>query len=266
MSADDLFVADTGEADLPAVVCLHSLFLDHTMFDEFTAAAAGRFRMIRPEFRGQGRNGDASRTVTMDDCADDVLAMLDRLGLDRVHVVAQSMGGDVAVRVAARRPETVDRLVFLGSSVRAEPAAQLEAFRPIAEEVARHGFVGEIHEMVVQIMLGESCRNDPERAGVTAKMRADIAALRPGLHHAVRGVVERESGIDLLAKVSATTLVVSGGEDIARPPEWSQEVVDGIDGAELWSLPHVGHSVITEQPDLTIGRLMEFLSEGQKSS
>ena len=39
MSAD-LFVADTGEADLPAVVCLHSLFLDHTMFDAFTAAAA----------------------------------------------------------------------------------------------------------------------------------------------------------------------------------------------------------------------------------
>lgn len=265
MSAE-LFVADTGEADLPAVVCLHSLFLDHTMFDAFTAAAAGRFRVIRPEFRGQGRNGDASAIVTMDDCADDVLDLLDRLKLDRVHVVAQSMGGDVAVRVAARRPEAIDRLAFLGSSVRAEPAEQLAAFAPIAEEVERNGFQGDILEMVFQIMLGESCRNDPERADVAAKMHAEIAALRPGLHFAVRGVVERESAVDLLPKVAATTLVVSGGEDVARPPEWSQEVVDGIAGAELWSLPTVGHSVITEQPELVIGRLLDFLSAGQSGS
>jgi 3-oxoadipate enol-lactonase len=264
--SSELFVADTGEADLPAVVCLHSLFLDHTMFDAFTAAAAGRFRVIRPEFRGQGRNGDAAQTVTMDQCADDVIALLEELDLPRVHVVAQSMGGDVAVRVAARRPELVDRLVFLGSSVRAEPPEQLEAFRPIADEVAQHGFVGDVHEMVVQIMLGESCRNDPQRADVTARMRADIAALRPGLHHAVRGVVERESAVDLLPSVRATTLVVSGGEDVARPPAWSQEVADGISGAELWSLPEVGHSVITEQPDLVIARLLDFLSEGEKVS
>lgn len=262
----ELFVADTGEVDLPAVICLHSLFLDHTMFDAFTAAAEGRFRMIRPDFRGQGSNADADAIVTMDDCADDVLALADRLGLDQVHVVAQSMGGDVAVRVAARRPDLVDRLVFLGSSVRAEPVAQLEAFRPIAEEVSRHGFVGETLQMVVQIMLGESCRQDPARADVTAAMRSRIAALRPGLHHAVRGVVQREDARHLLGDVTATTLVVSGGEDIARPPEWSQEVVAGIAGAELWSLPDVGHSVISERPELVITRLLDFLSDRQISS
>lgn len=256
----DLFVADTGEDGLPVVVCLHSLFLDHTMFDAFTEAARGRFRVVRPEFRGQGRNGDADAVVTMDDCADDVVDLLDRLGAGPVHLVAQSMGGDVAARVAARRPDLVDRLVLLGSSVRAEPPEQLEAFRPIAEEVSRNGFVGEIHEMVVQIMLGESCRHDPARAEVTAKMRADIAALRPGLHHAVRGVVERESAVDLLPSITATTWVISGGEDVARPPAWSQEVVDGIPGAQLWSLPDVGHSVITERPDLVVPRLLEFLS------
>ena len=264
--SDALFVADTGEAGLPVVVCLHSLFLDHTMFDAFTAAAAGRFRVVRPDFRGQGRNGDASATVTMDACADDVVALVEGLGVGPVHVVAQSMGGDVAVRVAARRPDLVDRLVLLGSSVRAEPPDQLEAFRPIADEVAQHGFVGDVHEMVVQIMLGQSCRDDPERADVTAKMRADVAALRPGLHHAVRGVVERESAVDLLPSVTAPTLVVSGGEDVARPPAWSQEVVDGIPGAELWSLPDVGHSVITERPDLVVPRVLDFLSAGQRAA
>lgn len=257
-----LHVVDSGETDLPAVLCLHSLFLDHTMFDALAQALAGRFRVVRPDFRGQGASPAADDTVTMDECADDILEVVDRLGLTRVSLVAQSMGGDVGVRVAARRPELVERLVMLGSSVRAEPADQLEAFRPIADEVARSGFQGDLLEMIMQIMLGETCRNDPERADLVASARQGFAALPTSLVHAVRGVVERESAVDLLGSVTAKTLVVSGGEDIARPPEWSQEVVDGIADAELWSLPAVGHSVILEQPDLVIARIDDFLSDG----
>lgn len=261
-----LFVADSGERDLPVVLCLHSLFLDHTMFDAFADAAQGRFRVVRPDFRGQGRSPAADATVSMDECADDVLDVVDALGLTRVNVVAQSMGGDVAARVAARRPDLVERLVLLGSSVRAEPPEQLEAFRPIADEVERAGFQGDLLEMIMQIMLGETCRHDPERAALVEESRAAFAALPPALVHAVRGVVERPSAVDLLPSITAETLVVSGGEDIARPPEWSQEVVDGVQHGELWSLPDVGHSVILEQPDLVIDRVMEFLSTAEKTS
>jgi 3-oxoadipate enol-lactonase len=262
MSAD-LFVADTGEADLPVVLCLHSLFIDHTMFDELTAAAAGRFRVVRPDFRGQGANPDAAEQVTMDQCADDILDLLDRLGLERVHVVAQSMGGDVAVRVAARRPEVVDRMVLLGTSAREEPAEHLEAFRPVVDEVARSGFVDELVETTTQIMFGETFRNDPTNADVLTRWRAHFAALSPGLAHAARGVVERPSAVGMLPSITAKTLVVSGGEDSARPPAWSAELVDGIRDAELWSLPTTGHSVILEQPTVVIDRILQFLDDGQ---
>jgi 3-oxoadipate enol-lactonase len=264
MSAD-LFVADTGEAELPAVLCLHSLFIDHTMFDELVAAAAGRFRMVRPDFRGQGANPDATELVTMDRCADDILDLLDRLGLERVHLVAQSMGGDVAVRVGARRREAVDRMVLLGSSAREEPAEHLDAFRPIADEIARRGFVDELLETTTQIMFGETCRNDPDRADIVARWRAHFAALPPGLAPAVRGVIERPSAVSQLPSIRAATLVVSGGEDGARPPEWSQELVDGIPDAELWSMPTTGHSVILEQPAVVIERVLAFLSGGETS-
>ncbi len=256
----DLFVADTGEDDLPAVLCLHSLFLDGTMFDDLVAAAAGRFRMVRPDFRGQGASPAAAGTVTMDQCADDVLAVLDALGLAKVHVVAQSMGGDVAVRVAARRPDAVDRMVLLGSSAREEPPEHLEAFRPIADEVSRRGFVDELLETTTQIMFGETCRTDPARADLVRRWRAHFAALSPALAHAIRGVVERPTAVPLLPDIPAATLVVSGGEDGARPPAWSQQLVDGIPDAQLWSLPTTGHSVILEQPDLVVPRVLGFLS------
>lgn len=67
--------------------------------------------------------------------------------------------------------------------------------------------------------------------------------------------------MDLLPAVTATTLVVSGGEDVARPPTWSQEVVDGVQHGELWSLPDVGHSVILERPELVIPRVVDFLTD-----
>jgi 3-oxoadipate enol-lactonase len=201
----------------------------------------------------------------MDQCVDDILDLLDRLGLERVHVVAQSMGGDVAVRVAARRPEVVERMALLGSSAREEPAEHLEAFRPIADEVARRGIVDELLEATTQIMFGETCRNDPARADVLTRWRAHFAALSPGLAQAIRGVVERPSAVSLLPSITAKTLVVSGGEDGARPPEWSAELVDGIPDAELWSLPTAGHSVILEQPTVVIERVLAFLGGGDTS-
>src|SRR5690554_3512927 len=86
-----MYVADTGEADLPAVLCLHSLFLDARMFDEFVERAAGRYRVIRPEWRGQGRSDLVSdEMITMDQLADDMFALIDQLGLTDVNMIAQS--------------------------------------------------------------------------------------------------------------------------------------------------------------------------------
>lgn len=255
-----LWFVDSGEVDLPVVLCLHSLFLDHRMFDDLAEAGRGRVRVVRPDFRGQGSSPAAENIVTMEQCAEDVLDVVDSLGLTGVHLVAQSMGGDVAVRVAARRPELVGRLVLLGSSVRAEPPEQLEAFRPIADEVERSGFQDDLLEMIMQIMLGETCRNDPARAGLVSDCRAAFADLSPTLVHAIRGVVERSSAVDLLPAVTAPTLVVSGGEDVVRPPEWSREVVDGVMRGALWSLPDVGHSVILERPQPVIERVLDFVT------
>jgi 3-oxoadipate enol-lactonase len=55
-------------------------------------------------------------------------------------------------------------------------------------------------------------------------------------------------------------LVVSGTEDIARPPEWADEVVAGLPQASLLRLDGVGHSPVLEAPDVVIGKVLDFLS------
>jgi 3-oxoadipate enol-lactonase len=256
----DLHVEDSGEEGLPVLLGLHSLFLDGRMFDGLAEAAAGRFRVVRPDFRGQGRSAPADGPlVTMDACADDTIAVIERLDAGPVHVVAQSMGGDVAIRVAARRPELVRAMVLLGSSARDEPQENLDAFRPIADEVARTGFTGAVLETTVAIMFGETTRQDPARQDVVARWREQIAALPRELAPAIRGVVERRSVVDLLPQVRVPVLVVSGTEDVARPPAWADEVVAGLPDAELLRLEGVGHSPILEAPEQVVPRVLAFL-------
>jgi 3-oxoadipate enol-lactonase len=256
-----LHVEDTGEAGLPVVLALHSLFLDGRMFDGLAAAAAGRFRVVVPDFRGQGRSAPADGDeVTIEQCADDAEAVLDALGLTSVGVVAQSMGGDVAVRLAARRPDAMASIALLGSSARAEPPENVEAFSPIAEAVAQQGFQGEILETTMAIMFGETIRADPSRAGVVGLWREHIAALPRALAPAIRGVIRRGDAVGLLPSIAAPTLVVSGTEDVARPPTWADEVVAGLPDAELWRLEGVGHSPVLELPDVVLPRILDHLA------
>ncbi|MEO5900439.1 MAG: alpha/beta hydrolase [Ilumatobacteraceae bacterium] len=262
-----LFVEDSGETDLPIVVCLHSLFLDGRMFDGFAAAASGRFRIVRPDFRGQGRSALATEElIDMDTCARDIEGVFEHLGLGPVHLLVQSMGGDVGFRFAARRLDLVRSMVVLGSSARNEPPDQLAQFRQWVIDVGERGFVDDILDSTMAIMFGETTRNDPAQRQMLELWRARIAAVPPTLRPAMSGVIERSSVVDLLPKITVPVLVVSGEEDLPRPPEWADEVVAGLPNAQLFRLPSIGHSPTLEAPAVVEAKILEFLDGVEASS
>jgi pimeloyl-ACP methyl ester carboxylesterase len=257
-----LWVEDTGEAGLPVILCLHSLWLDHTMFDQLVAAAAGRYRVIRPDFRGQGKSAPPTGSIIdMETCADDIEALIDKMQLRSVNLVAQSMGGDVGIRIIARRPEVFRSFVMLGSSARSEPPEQIEWVSKWHDEAARTGFVGESLDLLMRVMFGETSRTDAAKQKALGHWRAKMQASPPSLWPAIRGVVERKSSVPLLPRVSAPTLVFSGEEDITRPPAWADEVVAGLPNARLVRLRAVGHSSILEAPDEVIPQILDFIAD-----
>lgn len=255
-----LWLRDTGEDELRPILCLHSLFLDGTMFDGLAAAAAGRFRVVRPDFRGQGGSAPPTEAaVSMETCAEDMIALIEGLGLAKVALIGASMGGDVAVRMAASRPDLFSALVLMGSSARSEPPDQKARFSDLLARTERTGFVGEDLELMMSIMFGATTRARPEAQTMLSYWRMRIGALSQATWPAMRGVVDRGSAVPLLAKISAPTLVYSSAEDIARPIDWSREVAEGIAGARLAPLPGVGHSPILEAPDVVIPRTLDFI-------
>ena len=255
-----LWVEDTGESDLPPTLCLHSLFLDGTMFDGFVERAEGQLRLIRPDFRGQGSSAPATGDiVTMDDCAEDMLALIEAMNLPPVHLVAASMGGDVAVRMVAERPDLFRSLVMMGSSARGEPTDQRERFRGLLNEAAVTGFVGEYLDILLSIMFGATTRAKPEARPMIDHWRTRMSLLPRSTWPAMFGVLERPSAVALLPRITVPTLLLSGSDDIARPPDWGQEVADGVVDARFTVLEGVGHSPLLEAPEIVIPRAMAFM-------
>ncbi|EJN18338.1 putative hydrolase or acyltransferase of alpha/beta superfamily [Pseudomonas sp. GM78] len=256
-----LWVEDTGEADLPVVLCLHSCFLDGTMFDGLVEAAAGKFRVIRPDFRGQGKSAlEDVDIITMDQCADDMEALIERMELDSINVMAQSMGGDVAFRLIARRQELFRSLVVAGSSACGEPPEQGARFAQWVVDAGQQGFVGEILDMTMEVMFGKTTRHNPEKQELIAYWRDRIEALPKTLRPAMKGVMHRESSVELLSSINIPVLIINGEEDMPRPPAWSDEMKRELQNSKLMRLSGIGHSPTLEAPEWVLPAIIDFYS------
>ncbi|MDF9302063.1 alpha/beta hydrolase [Tritonibacter mobilis] len=255
-----LWVEDKGPTNGPVILCLHSLFLDGSMFANLEQAAIPEFRVICPDFRGQGCSAPTvERTVTMDQCADDMLLLIEEMGLEAVHLVGASMGGDVAARMAARRPDLFRSLIFMGSSVREEPKEQADQFGIWLESCAEVGFVGDNLALLQAVMFGEKTRNRPDFEASFAPWLQKLSLIRKSLFPAMYGVLERPSATHELPKITVPTLVYSGTDDFARPPAWGKEIADNVPGAKQTILDAIGHSPILEAPEIVIPGTLEFI-------
>src|SRR5208337_574506 len=112
----DIFVVEIGEG--PPLLMLHGGGPGASGLSNFVrniSALAERFRLIVPDMPGFGRSAkDIDRKDPFGDLAAAMLGLLDALGVERTHVLGNSLGGACALRMALEAPERVDRLVLLG--------------------------------------------------------------------------------------------------------------------------------------------------------
>lgn len=252
-----LFVDDTGEEFLPVILCLHSLYLDSRMFEDFDAAARGLFRIVKPEYRGQGRSDIQNcEIISLDDVTEDILALIEILGLENVNILAQSMGADVAIRMAEHRPTLFRRIVMASCSAREEAENSRLAW---AAQVGVNGFVGPFLSEALAQVFGETMMQDHARADTVRIWSDRISIQSSSLIPAMLGEMTRENVLDRLSSIVCPVLVFAGSEDSLRPPALSAEVVDRVRGySQLVVLERVGQSPFLEVPEIVYPRAVEF--------
>ena len=261
VNGTSLYYEDTGPGSTgETIVFSHGLLWGTELFAPQIAALRSRYRCIAWDHRGQGRSAaDPHRhCIGMELVWQDAVALLDALAVTRVHFVGLSMGGFVAMRTAARRPDLVDRLILLETSCEPEPVENVGRYRVLT---AIYRTIGPrvVARRVASIMLGRSILADSARKAEVAGF-VTLMTRRRDTWKAVNGVIDR-AGIaaDELARIAAPTLIAVGEEDVATPLVKAQRIAASIRGSRLITIPRAGHSSSVEEPAAVTAALEGFL-------
>ena len=249
MTAVRVSVDEQGPADAPVLLLANSLGTTRAMWNAQVPALAERFRVLTFDTRGHGASPVPEGPYSIDDLVDDVLALLDERGLERVHMAGLSLGGMTAMRLAAREPARVDRLALLCTAVRLDGAYYAQR----AATARTEGTASFAAPVVSRWVTPAFAADHPD---VLAGLEAMVAAI-PDEGYA--GCAEAIAGMDLrgdLGQITAPTLVIAGAGDEATPPALLQEIAEGITGAELVIVDPGAHLVPIESPDQVTDALL----------
>lgn len=259
---------DEGPRDDPLpVVLIHGTSASLHTWEGWVAALKGQRRVISFDLPGFGLTGPFAGQYTPGDYRGDtyarfVLDLLDALQVPRAVVAGNSLGGEVAWRMAVIAPERVAALVLVDA---AGPAFTPESV-PLGFVVARLPVVNRIAEWVLpRSVVAQSVASvygDPSRVTPALVDRYFELTLREGNRRALGQRMRTHvigEGAEHIARVTQPTLILWGGRDRLIPPSVALVFKQGIAGSRLFVFDDLGHVPQEEDPARSVAPVKEFL-------
>lgn len=247
----------TGKSGATPVLMIQGLGASKNAWNLQRIAMATRFRIISFDNRGAGRSDKPEEPFTLEQMADDAIAVLDAAGIDTAHVVGASMGGVISQIVAVKFPHRVRSLTLVCTACRNHPWRQ-ELLQTWAKTAAEKGMI-EVGKVAAQwVMSPRSFR----RLVPAFTWMGPLAALRP--RHSFVSQIDailntREDLVDQLSTITAPTMVIVGNQDILTPRGDSEEIAERIPNAELVVIAGAAHGLMMEHSSTFNRILIEFL-------
>lgn len=259
------YVVDGDERAEPLLVLHGGLGVDHTLYRRTLSPLGRSFRLVFFDQRANGRSGGDAAAITMEQLADDAVALADALGFDGpIAVSGHSYGGFVAQELALRHPARVSRLLLFDTT-----PGQLGA----GEDPADHA--GPPPPAELAQMLAAFPEDDEQfAAGLTRMLPyylpgADMDEVAPlfadtvhRLAPMVRGfeVLAGWSAVDRLPAITVPTLLLVGAEDVFTSPPQSHRIAERTTNAEVVVVDDAGHFPWIQRPDVVFAAVEDWLA------
>jgi pimeloyl-ACP methyl ester carboxylesterase len=243
---------DSGGSGRP-VVLGHGFLMDSRMFDHQVAALAPEFRVIRWDARSLGRSRWDGKPFTLWDLADDCIALLDHLGIDRAVMGGVDLGAHCSLRTALRYPERIKALMLLGTRATAEIDQQRDIHQDIAKIWSSEGPIEPILHILASTLLGD---------GVRFKQWLDRWRLLTGTHFlaASRCLIERDDIGKRLKEILCPAIIFHGLEDNSVSPSHGELLHLMLPGSTGFiPIPGAAHAANLTHPDILNPLLLQFL-------
>jgi 3-oxoadipate enol-lactonase len=233
----------------------NSLGTNLHMWDDQVAPFTRHFRLLRYDRRGHGKSGVPKGPYSMAMLGRDVLAILDGLGIEKVHWCGLSMGGMVGQWLGANAPDRIDKLILSNTSCYMADKSLWDGRIKLVREKGMAGLV----DANMERWFTKAFRDRAPQA--MDKIRAMFLATAPdgyaGCGEAIRDMDHRP----LLAKIKAPTLVIAGRYDPSTTLEAGEFIAQHTPGAKLAAL-ETAHIANMELPQKYTDTVLEFLLNG----
>src|SRR6267378_1412906 len=246
------------EGDGPAVTLLHGFTQSGRSWREVIATTPAGWRWIVPDLRGHGETRlQPGAPCTMDACTADLEMLWDHLGIDRTHLVGYSMGGRLALNVAARRPERLISLLTVGAHAGLEGEAResrRQGDEALAQRIEKEGLEAFINYWTALPLFAGLERRGPS---FVAQMHAErMRNTTAGLAASLRGMGagEMEPLWDQLGRVSFPSTFVAGQLDHGYVAS-ARRLASIVPDSRVEIVLRAGHAVHQERPE-AFGRVL----------
>ena len=225
-----------ARAGAAPVVLVHGLGMSHRYFLPTAARLAGAFEVWAPDLPGFGLSGDPGRVLDVPGLADALAAWLDVVGIERASLLGNSLGCQVALDLAARFPDRVDRLVLQGPTTP----------------------TGERNWLMQLVRWAENRRNDPPSLRpIQDRDYRDCGARR--LYGTFRAGL-RDRPEEKLGRVRCPALVVRGERDPICRAGWADRLARGLPDGRLVTVADAVHTMVFTSADRLVAAVEPFLA------
>ena len=235
----------------PVVILSHGFLMDHSMFDAQVAALRDTHRVITWDERGFGGT-KATGDFSYWDSANDVLALMDHLGIKSAVLGGMSQGGFLSMRAALTAPDRVEALILLDTQAGVEAPETVEPYNQLHAAWVEHGAVA-VQDIIAGIILGPGDWSD---------WFAKWGAMAPDQFTAAFNcLMHRDDITDRLGEITCPALIVHGTADVAIPMEKAEVLRDRIAGpTTLVPVEGGPHATNMTHPTETNRAIVQFLA------
>jgi len=241
------------------VVLIHAFPLDADMWRPQLERVPEGWRFIAPDLRGFGPHAvPAAASITLDDMAADISALLDELAIDPAVIGGLSMGGYITFALFRRAPERFSGMILADTRAQADTPEGLEGRRQMIATARARGPAAVADSMLPKLLGKTSFDRRPD---LPQRVRAMIERSRTdGIVAAIEAMMARPDSTPDLSRISCPTLVVVGEEDMVTPVTDAVALQNQIGRSRLVILPQAGHLSNLEVPDGFALALADFLA------
>jgi 3-oxoadipate enol-lactonase len=242
----------------PVVCFCHSLSSDGGSWaEQVPPVIAAGFQALRIDMRGHGGSDKVAGPYTMDQLADDVVAVLDALSLDRVHYVGLSIGGMLGQAFAIKHGARARSLMWCDTLPATAPDAKA-AWAPRIEAVTKAGSLEPLGEGTMERWFTDAFKKQNPRRW--KEIRDTVVATTPEGFLGCAAAIQDFDFTRQLPAVKLPTLVVCGADDQGTPASENRRLAGLVPGARYEEIADARHFPNVERPEIFNRILMDWLN------